>query len=234
MVQGACQPAPDAEPSAEAQLAPFWHTRALILLLLLVASAGATLGPRVGAATVGPRLSGSYLPLLLVNVALLLYAGGVGLRLPVFRPLVGRIDAAALGRALAWGTALIAFVLGSESALQSWLGMPESLPAHALLPRGLGEKASWVVLATLIGCAFAVGNTEQQRLQLAALSGSRAFAVLMQALLFGVAHGEQGQWAVARFAVYGMAFGYVAERERSILPCVVCHVGLDLYAGLAG
>jgi membrane protease YdiL (CAAX protease family) len=205
----------------------------LILLLLLVASAGATLGSRAGSVAIPPRLVGSYVPLLLVNVALLLYAGGVGLRLPVFRPLVGRIGAPALGRALAWGTALTAFVLASEGVLQTWLGMPESLTAHALLPRGLGEKASWVVLATLIGCAEEVVYRGYLRRQLTALSGNRAFAVLMQALLFGVAHGEQGPWAVARFAAYGIAFGYVAERERSILPCVVCHVGLDVYAGLA-
>jgi membrane protease YdiL (CAAX protease family) len=71
------------------------------------------------------------------------------------------------------------------------------------------------------------------RQQLTALSGSVVLGVLLQAFLFGVAHGEQGPWAVARFAAYGAAFGGVAARERTIVPCVLCHVVLDLYAGFA-
>lgn len=234
MVQGACQPATNASQPAPVALAPFWHTRALILLLLMVGSAGALLDPRASSPAVSSRLAGSYLPLLLVNLALLAYTAGVGLGLNVFSRLLGRIEGLRLGRALAWALALFALVLGSESILQSWLGMPESLAAHALLPQSLGEKASWVVLATLIGVAEELVYRGYLRQQLAALSGSRALGILLQALLFGVAHGQQGPWAVARFAVYGIAFGCVAERERSILPCALCHVGLDVYAGLAG
>jgi len=42
------------------------------------------------------------------------------------------------------------------------------------------------------------------------------------------------QWAVARFAVYGLLFGWVAARRQTILPCVLAHVALDVYAGVSG
>jgi membrane protease YdiL (CAAX protease family) len=111
--------------------------------------------------------------------------------------------------------------------------MPESLFAHALLPNLPGEKAGWALLSVVIGGSEELVYRGYLRQQLQALSGSGWLAVLLQALLFGIAHGAQGQWAVARFAVYGALWGWLAQRRRSIVPCVLCHVGLDVYAGLA-
>jgi membrane protease YdiL (CAAX protease family) len=132
-----------------------------------------------------------------------------------------------------WGAALVVLVLATESALELWLGMPESLFAHALLPNQPTEKALWALLAIVIGASEELVYRGYLRRQLLALSGSSWLAISLQALLFGIAHGAQGQWAVARFAAYGVAFGYLAQRQRSIVPCVLAHVGLDVYAALA-
>ena len=233
MVQGACQLLPDAAEAGDVRLAPFWHTRALVLLMLVVAGLGSLLGAdATPSVTMGSRLARSYLPLLLVNVSLAAYVSRFGLESGVFWRLVGRVSVRRLGVQLGWTAALLALILGAESVL-AWLGMPESLFAHAVLPRLARERASWLVLATLIGGSEELVYRGYLRQQLAALSGSVALGIVLQALLFGIAHGEQGQWAVARFAAYGLAFGCVATRERSIVPCVLCHVGLDLYAGFA-
>jgi membrane protease YdiL (CAAX protease family) len=234
MVQGACQPIQGTSAASQTLLAPFWHTRALIFLLLAVALAGVTLDPQLTSPAAASRFTSSYLPLLIVNSSLVLYASGFGLQRPLFRELLGELQPAHLTRQLAWSAGLVALVLLAEAALQFWLGMPESLWAHALLPRGPGEVTGWIVLSTIIGWSEELVYRGYLRRQLAALSGSAALGVLLQGLLFGVAHGQQGQWAVARFAFYGVAFGYVAARERSILPCVLCHVGLDVYAGAVG
>ncbi len=69
--------------------------------------------------------------------------------------------------------------------------------------------------------------------QLSALTGQVPLAIAVQALLFGIAHGEQGAWAVARFALYGLALGWVAATRRSLLPTMLCHAAIDVYAALS-
>jgi membrane protease YdiL (CAAX protease family) len=234
MVQGACQLTPDLLRPATAPRAPFWHTRALTWLLLAVAIAGTALSARGTLGEPAPQLSDSYWSLLVVNLGLAFYAARLGLERSMFWQLVGWTGRRHLARNLAGAAALIGLVLGTEGALQLGFGMPESLFAHALLPALPSEKLGWVLLAVVIGGSEELVYRGYLRQQLQALSGSRWLAGLLQALLFGIAHGAQGQWAVARFAVYGAAFGYVAQRQRSIVPCVLGHVGLDLYAGLAG
>jgi len=231
MLQQACQPVPASLRRVDVALAPFWHTRALTLLLLTVAITGTALDS--AAAPVAPSsLAQSYLALLLVNLGLAFYAARLGLQSSVFWQLVGRSEPGRWRPALAWAIALSVLILGAESALQLWLGMPESVAARSLLPRLASEKASWVLLAFVVGATEELVYRGYLRQQLQALSGSVALAVLLQGLLFGIAHGSQGAWAVARFAAYGVALGCVAQRERSIVPCVLCHVGLDMYAGL--
>lgn len=234
MVQGACHLPADVSGPAPVQLAPFWHTRALTLMLLAVAVAGTALEaqPRLGGGA-APAAS-SYWSLLLVNLGLAFYAARFGLERSLFWQLLGRVEARRLALDLLWATASFALVLGGESVLQLWLGMPESLFAHALLPNLPGEKVGWALLSVVIGGSEELVYRGYLRQQLQALSGSAWLAVLLQALLFGIAHGAQGQWAVARFAVYGALWGWVAQRQRSIVPCVLCHVGLDAYAGLGG
>jgi membrane protease YdiL (CAAX protease family) len=234
MVQGACHVAPDALRPVETRFAPFWHTRALILMLLAVAVTGSLLDSQSVLVAPTSRFFGSYLPLLLTNVGLAFYVARFGLEGGMFWQLVGRAEIRLAGSQLAWGALLMLLVLGAESVLQSWLGMPESLFARATLPHLPAARASWTLLAIAIGCSEELVYRGYLLRQLQALSGSAWLAILLQASLFGVAHGAQGQWAVARFAAYGVALGYVAQRQRSIIPGVACHVGLDVCAGLVG
>lgn len=231
-MQGACHAPALVVPARP--LVPFWHTRALLLLLLAVPIAATVLDSGPALAGSAPRLTDAYWSLLLVNLGLAFYAARLGLERSVFWRLVGHTEARLFARHLATAAALLGLVLGAERALQLWLGMPESLVAHTLLPTLPSERASWALLAVVIGTSEELVYRGYLRQQLQALSGSAWLAVLLQGLLFGIAHGAQGPWAVGRFAAYGVAFGYVAWRQRSIVPCVLCHVGLDAYAGFAG
>jgi hypothetical protein len=49
-----------------------------------------------------------------------------------------------------------------------------------------------------------------------------------------MAAGEQGAWAVGRFAIYALVLGWVAVTRKSLIPWVVCHVTVDCCAGLSG
>jgi membrane protease YdiL (CAAX protease family) len=238
VVQRACQPASISGASvALPALAPLWHTRALVLLMLVVAATGTALQTRaVPAHDTATQLTGSYLPLLLVNVGLSIYVSRVGLGRSIYRELFGvgrRATGGALGD-MACAAALTAGLLGAEKALQILPGSGVGVAGHALVPGSQVARVYWLGLAPIIGLSEELVYRGYLQRQLTALTGQPWLGIALQALLFGIAHGEQGGSAVARFAVYGLSLGGVAHARRTILPCVLCHVALDLAAGLGG
>ena len=60
-----------------------------------------------------------------------------------------------------------------------------------------------------------------------------SLSLLMQALVFGVAHGYQGLRACVRIAAFGVLFGVVAVWQRRLRPGVVAHALTDIVAGLS-
>jgi uncharacterized protein len=238
MVQGACQVAATAPPlAATSLLAPPWHTRALVALMLVVAATGTALTHLAEPTTrVALPVATSYLALAMVNLGLLVYTSRIGLESNILARVFsqGRYDTRRLLADLAWGAGAALALIGAENALQWLLGLPESVAAHALLPHTAGEKLAWVLVAALVGLSEEVVYRGYLQRQLAALAGWLPFGVVAQALLFGIAHGEQGGWAVARFAGYALGLGWLAIARKSLLPCVLAHAAVDLLAGLAG
>jgi membrane protease YdiL (CAAX protease family) len=239
MVQGACQLAAIEPRSVDATspLAPPWHTRALVALMLVVAAAGTAFahvaGPSGGVASPGVT---AYLPLSIVNLGLLLYVCRIGFGRNILARVFsqGRYDTPRVLVDLGWGACVALALIGTEKTLQWLFGLPESVAAHALVPRTPGERIAWVFVAALVGFSEELVYRGYLQRQLAALSGWLPFGVVAQALLFGIAHGEQGGWAVARFAGYALGLGWLAAVRKSLLPCVLGHVAVDLLAGLAG
>jgi membrane protease YdiL (CAAX protease family) len=208
-----------------------------VLLMLVVAATGTALQTR--AATLhdtATQLTTSYLPLLLVNVGLSIYVSRVGLGRSIYWELFGAGRRAAGGALVdvACAAALAVGLIGAEKGLQMLSGSGVGVAGHALVPASHLARVSWLALAPIIGLSEELVYRGYLQRQLTALSGRLWFGVTLQALLFGIAHGEQGGSAVARFAVYGLALGWVAAARRTILPCVLCHVALDLAAGLGG
>lgn len=242
MVQGACHAARLdhlAERRRESGhfLAPAWHTRALVALLLAVATTGLLLEPApLQPFAVTSVVVRAYAPLALVNVMLCLYVSGVGLERNVLAELLGRFrgDGWRLLKDLSIGLALAVALIAAENGLQAWLGLPESIAAHALRPSTTSEKLAWLPVAALVGFSEEVVYRGYLQRQFSVLTGRLPFGVLVQAALFGIAHAEQGGWAVGRFAGYAVVLGAVAAWRRSLAPGIWCHVAVDSLAAWGG
>jgi len=141
-------------------------------------------------------------------------------------------------RQLAGDLAYAALAIGFSYAL--FVGAPRLLshgetgsnPLLPTVPSGVAGIVVWVGLSLSAGiCEEIVFRGYLQR-QLAALSGSTSFAILGQAIMFGVAHGYEGVGAVFRIVVYGLAIGMLAQWRGNIRAGVLAHAAWDILDGL--
>ncbi|HEX4475098.1 MAG TPA: CPBP family intramembrane glutamic endopeptidase [Polyangiaceae bacterium] len=219
------------------RLAPRWHTTGLIAVMVAVASTGAALSllhrgaPRPVPA--GSRIVDVYLPMLVVEWGLVLYVCRIGRPRSALGPLLGegRFTVARVFADL--GVAVAGFVLieGFAFASAALVGTSAHAAMTALLPVGTAERLAWVFVATSVGFSEEVVYRGYLQTQLAAFTRSPAIAIASQAVLFGMAHAEQGVGAATRMVIYGAGFGLVATWRRSLLPGIACHVAIDLFSG---
>lgn len=225
-MQRACQP----EIVSASGPAPEWHLRVLLCVLLLAPVAGLSSDVVVAPLTSRSQIAELYLPLLLANAGFVAFVSRIGLGESKLGDLLGRREP----RDVALGLWLALAVFGLDSALQTLTGAAESLGAHALLPRTATAATCWFAIALTTAFSEELVYRGYLLQKFAAQSGHTALGVVVQALLFGIAHGPQGPSAVVRTTLYGGLFGVVAVRRRGLLAVVVCHSALDLYAGLSG
>jgi uncharacterized protein len=220
------------------------HTAALIGLIIAVAVTGTLLevcgAPRavvpVGRATENSRIFAQYLPLLLVNWGLVLYVSRLFRARNALPELLGRrwqsFARASTDLALAVLAALL--ILLSETLAMHYLAVGRNAAASALLPASLAERGVWVLVAASVGFSEEVVYRGYLQSQLSAFTRSSTAGVALQALLFAIAHSEQGVAAALRIGIYGLVFGALARVRGSLFPGIVCHVGVDLASGLLG
>jgi membrane protease YdiL (CAAX protease family) len=208
-----------------------------VCLLLLVSITGTLLAGRqselVGAH--GAPIVHAYLPLLVVNWALLLYVCRLGRPRFAFAELAG-LRAATPARVLGdVGLALLAasLLVAGETGWRFAFGNAENAATSALLPSTPVERVVWCAVAVSVGVAEEVVYRGYLASELARWTSSRAGGVLGQALLFALAHGEQGPSAMLRFFVYAVGLGALALARGSLVPGMLAHVGIDLVAGLS-
>jgi membrane protease YdiL (CAAX protease family) len=226
-----------APPEDRVPLAPAWHTAALVGLILAVAAAGTLLG-RDAAPAPSPephRIAMVYLPVAFVQMGLFYYVVRVGRRGSALLRLLGGggwnakralADVGIAGALWAWVAAMglvAARVFGAQSA-----------HAGALFPTSTAERIAWTVLAILVGVTEELVYRGYLRVQLAAFTRSAALGIALQALLFGIAHLNQGGWMAVEIAIDGAVFGIVAHWRRGLTACIASHVATDVLAGLAG
>lgn len=223
-------------------LAPRWHTAALITLQLSVAAVGLWLthaGGGVPAAPAAPvpwatRLVVVYLPMVIVQASLVVYVARVGRPQSALGALIGRRWGSP-GRAIGdVGLGLIAWlvIVGGEVAWARLARVGAAASVTAMLPHTWPERLAWVLVASIVGFSEEVVYRGYLQAQLTAFTGSALGGVALQALLFGLAHGEQGPAVMVRFAVYGLMFGALARWRRSLLAGIVGHVWTDAASGL--
>ncbi|HEX3345469.1 MAG TPA: type II CAAX endopeptidase family protein [Polyangiaceae bacterium] len=230
---------PASKPADEGPpLAPRWHTALLIALLVAVALVGTWLTaagvPLARPARDGRVLGvyGVYLPLVAVNLGMAAYVCRVGRARSALSSLLGRgwDGAWRAGADLALAVALWSLVEAVESVAGA--GSWRNAAVAALLPHTYAEKAAWVLVAATVGFCEELVYRGYLQTQLTAFTRRAGLAVALQAVLFGVAHGEQGLAVVARFTLYGVLFGALARWRRSLVPGIVAHVALDVASGL--
>ena len=231
--------APETRP-APRLIAPVAHTVALVLMFLVVAASGALFQLRAAAhSTTVPAPSRPtlvYLSLIAMEWGLVLYVVRVGLRRTAtsLRDVIG-------GR---WSRPLdvvrdVVIALGAWSiwTLFSWLASRAAGPEHAasvqsLLPRHPIDVALWVALSISAGFAEELVFRGYLFTQFRALTRSTGLALVLQAVLFGVSHGYQGVRSCVTITVYGLFFGALALRTRSLRPGMIAHAWTDVAAGL--
>jgi len=157
------------------------------------------------------------------------------------------------GRWKSAGDAATDFVLGAMlwlaimtviALLASAMGMLRGDAAHHisearqrlgfLLPRSSSEVLMFLCMSGAAGvCEEIVFRGYLQR-QFKALTGNATAAIVLQALLFGAAHGYQGWQRMLLIATEGILLGVVAMQRRSLRPGMVAHVMQDAISGLVG
>lgn len=177
-----------------------------------------------------PLVAGVYLPLLLVNGGLTFYVCRVGRARSALRSLLGR-GWDSVGRVCA-DLALASAAWFLIEVVEAAFATQRNTVALALLPHTVAERAIWILVATTVAFCEEVVYRGYLQTQLTAFTRRASVAVVLQAFLFGMAHGEQGLAVALRFAVYGVMFGALARWRRSLFPGIACHVGIDVASGL--
>jgi CAAX protease family protein len=113
-----------------------------------------------------------------------------------------------------------------------WVPASGSASIQSLLPRQPLEILLWVLVSVSAGfCEEVVFRGYFQR-QFQALTRSAGLAVILQAGLFGVAHGYQGIQACIRIAILGLLYGVVSQWRKSLRPGMLAHAGFDILSGI--
>jgi membrane protease YdiL (CAAX protease family) len=214
-------------------VAPPWHTAALVLVIVGVAiigtltSRGAAPGPAPASLVVT-----AYVPMLVAQLGLALYVCRIGRGRNALSSIVGRRWTSA---SRAWGDLALAaaawcFIEVTEAAMATFR------PAHnaavlVLLPHTPTERCVWMAIAVAAGFCEEVVYRGYLQNQFMAFTRSAAVAVGLQAVLFGVAHADQGPSIAVRFGLYGVGLGALAWWRGSLIPGIAAHVGVDVATG---
>lgn len=230
-------PPVDLQSAPSGHAAPAWHTALLILILLGLSAIGYFTSRRFSAQADGTARLFTYGATLVQEWLLFLFVlwgermrsrATVGERIGVRREkdaLVRDIGIAVL----AYGVAAIL-----NGALSLALHPPGREVVLQLVPHTLTELALWVPLCVTAGfCEEYIFRGYFQR-QFGVFTGSLWAAVVIQAVIFGFAHGYQGASEMFIIFCLGLVFGIVAKLRKSLRPTMIAHFAMDFFAGVIG
>lgn len=213
-------------------IAPLWHTG---LFLLALGGLAAWAAYRQGLAAFGSSRAVSYL--FTIAWEWLLYAlAAWGIRLGG-----GSIESVIGER---WSTAKqfwrdlgigVLFLVGSNillAGLQTILRPGPNANVSRLLPRSATEITLWIFLSLSAGICeeFTFRGYLQKQLH-GSLKNATA-AVMIQGIIFGVAHAYQGLKLVVTIVVLGSLIGWLAQWRKSTRPGMISHFLQDAIGGI--
>ena len=216
------------------EVAPAWHTAVLLLLLLFFSGLSEyshSLSP-VGAKH--GTLPG-YLSVIVMQWLVLAFVWyGLRVRGVSLQQLVG-------GSWPKWTSILrdlglaVAFLIVSGvtlSALGRILHTSNQEVALRVLPHTRSEVAVYLLLCATAGFCEEVIFRGYLQKQFSAWTRSAPAGLLLQALIFGLAHGYQGPRLMAVITVFGCLFGLLAQWRKSLRPGMIAHFLQDASAVL--
>ncbi len=226
--------------TSPAPVAPAWHTALFVVVIVCFAALSArTQGQMIahrGRATVYLlTLAWEYL-----LVGFILW--GARKRGVTLREIVGGrwkspenllIDVAiafAFWMVAAGTLAALSFALGLASPSQVAEAKKHLGP---LLPKSGLELALWLVLSASAGFCEEIMFRGYLQRQFRAATRSTAAAIVLQAVIFGIAHAYQGGRRIILIAVYGALFGMLAAWRKSLRPGMIGHAMQDSFSGIA-
>jgi uncharacterized protein len=221
-------------------VAPAWHTVLFIVIIVVVASLAARSQGEMIAKH--GRLPAYYATMVWEWALVLYIAWGIRKNNVSMRQLVGGrwrtgkdfgIDVGiAFGYWIVSGIILVglSYALGLTSPAQLEEAKKHIAP---LLPRNGKEMAVWVVLSTTAGICEEIMFRGYLQQQFRALMRSEAAGVVLQAILFGCAHGYQGGRRMVLIGIYGVMFGALAAWRRNLRPGMIAHTLQDSVSGAA-
>jgi len=216
-----------------ADVAPVWHT-AVVLLLLGGISALSLRMSLINPAAQGQHRAIGYL---ITIASEWLIFGFIALRASP-RMLAGKFAPTLRSVLLDLGIA-VAYLLAAQVILGGTSALVgRFLPSHAnavlknMVPRTAMEIALFLLLSLTAGICEEMMFRGYLQHQFAAWTGNAAVAILLQGIVFGVAHGYQGLSMVIVISVFGCMFGWLAWWRKSLRPGMVAHFVQDSVGGI--
>ncbi len=206
-------------------IAPAWHTFVLLLALLTISGVGAYSHRAPGLGQAHGHAIGYVI--VIASEWLLVAFVWFGVRRYRVRliDLVGGSWSSwkAIGRDLGIAGG---FLLGSNIVLALLGRLLHATPNQTirnLLPQGGFEVALYLLLSLTAGICEEIIFRGYLQTQFAALTRSAAAALVIQGIVFGIAHGYQGPKYMFIIAVYGCLFGLLAQWRQSLRPGINAH-----------
>jgi uncharacterized protein len=223
----------DSRPSSRALIAPAWHTIVFIAIFVGLSVIGGFFQHAVKQQPQATVPSGSavpgYISVVVFEWLLVLYVRmGVHKRGMRLRDLVGGRWATPreLMKDIALGAGLWAVWIGLMNAHVLGGG---TNAAQGLLPRGILESLMWIPVALSAGFCEEVAFRGYLQKQFQAITGNAGWAVLFQAIVFGIGHLYEGVGQVARITMFGVLFGLLALWRKSLRPGMIAHAWSDIF-----
>jgi CAAX protease family protein len=223
---------PAAGPKAT-RIAPLWHT--LGLLIILLAFVWVTFRWQSHSLAAGEQHHGNALHYLFViasewAMAMYIWLGGLIPGATRLRDIIGGrwANVKELLRDITIAAAfwIVFFAVGELSSFVGRPSHPGSL--QFVNPLGAIEVTLWVIMSMTAGfCEELVFRGYFQK-QFLALTRSAAFAVLAQAVLFGICHWYQGVKQAILISVLGALYGILAQWRKSLRPGMISHAWSDV------
>jgi membrane protease YdiL (CAAX protease family) len=220
-------------PSSRPLIAPAWHTIVFIGIFVGLSVVGGFFQHAVKQHPQAHVQSGSavpgYISVVVMEWLLVLYVRmGVHKRGVRLRDLIG-------GR-WATPTAMVRDIALGAGLWAGWIGLMNAHvlgggtnAAQGLLPQGILQSMTWIPVALSAGFCEELAFRGYLQKQFQAITGSAGWAVLFQAIVFGIGHLYEGVGPVARITLFGVLFGLLAIWRKSLRPGMIAHAWSDIF-----